>query len=86
MPKPAKPPDFERALDELERLVRQMEEGELSLEESLKTFERGMDLTRACQKALEEAEQRVRVLTSRDGQVRTEPFTPPDDPSEPPLG
>jgi exodeoxyribonuclease VII small subunit len=85
VPKPAKPPDFERSLDELERIVKQMEDGELSLEESLKTFERGMDLSRACQKALDDAEQRVRILTERDGQLRTEPFTP-DDPSENPQG
>ena len=85
MPKSAKPPDFERALDELERLVKQMEEGELSLEDSLKTFERGMDLSRTCQKALDEAEQRVRILTERDGQLRTDSFTP-NDASETPHG
>ena len=55
--------DFEKALAELEQLVETMEKGELTLEESLKQFERGVALTRACQKALVEAEQKVRILT-----------------------
>ena len=55
--------DFEKALAELEQLVETMEKGELTLEESLKHFERGVTLTRACQKALAEAEQKVRILT-----------------------
>ena len=55
--------DFEKALAELEQLVETMEKGELTLEESLKHFERGVTLTRACQKALTEAEQKVRILT-----------------------
>ncbi len=55
--------DFEKALAELEQLVETMEKGDLTLEESLKQFERGVTLTRACQKALTEAEQKVRILT-----------------------
>ena len=55
--------DFEKALAELEQLVETMEKGDLTLEESLKQFERGVTLTRACQRALAEAEQKVRVLT-----------------------
>ena len=55
--------DFEKALAELEQLVETMEKGELTLEESLVHFERGVTLTRACQKALAEAEQKVRILT-----------------------
>ena len=58
--------DFEKALAELEQLVETMEKGELTLEESLKHFERGVTLTRACQQALADAEQKVRILT-RDG-------------------
>ncbi|MDZ7736996.1 MAG: exodeoxyribonuclease VII small subunit [Gammaproteobacteria bacterium] len=54
--------DFEKALKELEQLVEKMEEGELSLEESLKHFERGIALTRACQQALQSAEQKVQIL------------------------
>ena len=55
--------DFEKSLRELEQLVEAMERGDLTLEESLKQFERGIALTRACQKALAEAEQKVQILT-----------------------
>ena len=57
-----KTPDFETALAELEALVEKMEQGDLSLDESLKQFERGVQLTRSCQQALKEAEQKVRIL------------------------
>ena len=55
--------DFESALKELETLVSRMESGELSLDESLKAFERGIELTRKCQSSLEAAELRVQTLT-----------------------
>lgn len=54
--------DFEAALSELETLVQQMEAGDLSLEQSLQHFEKGVALTHQCQSALSQAEQRVRVL------------------------
>jgi exodeoxyribonuclease VII small subunit len=54
--------NFERALDELEQLVQKMEKGEQSLDESLAAYERGVALYRECQKALEQAELRVRLL------------------------
>ena len=72
-------PDFETALGELERLVERMERGELSLEESLKDFERGVELTRSCQKALKDAEQKVQMLVDKDGQQGLFPFEPADD-------
>ncbi len=56
-------PDLESALKELETLVKRMEEGESSLEDSLKDFERGIELTRQCQQALKTAEQKVQQLT-----------------------
>ena len=59
-------PAFEDALEELETIVERMEDGEPSLEESLKLFERGMNLTRACQKALDDAEQRIQTLAESD--------------------
>jgi exodeoxyribonuclease VII small subunit len=68
---------FEQALSELEAVVQRLESGELSLEQSLKHFERGIALTRACQKSLAEAEQRVRVLMETDGRERLAPFEPP---------
>lgn len=58
--------DFEQALETLEELVTAMEEGELSLEESLKAFEQGIKLTRECQSALEKAEQKVQLLIKDD--------------------
>lgn len=67
-------PDFEKALNELESLVEQMEQGDMGLEESLKAFERGIVLTRSCQQALKEAEQKVRILLERDGKTDIEPL------------
>jgi exodeoxyribonuclease VII small subunit len=55
--------NFEAAMAELEKLVAQMEEGDLSLDDSLKAFERGVMLTRQCQQALSQAELRVQALT-----------------------
>ena len=60
-------PDFEAALAELEQIVERLEQGELSLEQSLRQFERGVELTRSCQKALREAEQKISILTRGPG-------------------
>lgn len=60
--------NFETALAELESLVARMEQGETSLEDSLRDFERGIELTRTCQAALAEAEQKVQILLQKDGQ------------------
>lgn len=68
--------DFEQALKGLEDLVERMETGELSLEDSLKAFERGIELTRHCQKALKTAEQKVEILTREGNEDRVEPFEP----------
>ena len=72
MTKKAKQSSFEDALNELEALVEQMESGDLSLDQSLAAFEKGVALTRQCQKALSEAELKVQTLTSADG--APEPF------------
>jgi exodeoxyribonuclease VII small subunit len=61
-------PDFERSLAELESIVEKLERGELSLDESLQHFERGVQLTRACQSALKQAEQKVEILLRKTGQ------------------
>lgn len=72
-------PDFEAALAELESIVQKLEQGELSLEESLKQFERGVVLTRSCQKSLRQAEQKIRVLArAGDGEVVEQDFEAPD--------
>ena len=61
------PFDFEKALQELEELVTSMEEGDLTLEDSLQAFEKGIKLTRECQTALKKAEQKVQVLINENG-------------------
>jgi len=61
-------PEFETALKELETLVEIMEKGELSLEDSLGHFERGVQLSRTCQQALKSAEQKVDILMKKNGQ------------------
>ena len=66
---------FEQSLAELEQLVQQMESGDMSLEQSLKAFEKGVKLTRECQKALTEAEQKVQILLEENGQLKTETFS-----------
>ena len=66
--------DFESAIKELETLVEQMEQGDITLEQSLENFERGIELTRACQKALQEAEQKVQILTQKQGEETIEDF------------
>jgi len=76
-----KTPDFETALAELETLVEKMEQGDLSLDESLKQFERGVQLTRSCQQALKEAEQKVQILLEKDGQPLLETFDSDDEAS-----
>jgi exodeoxyribonuclease VII small subunit len=70
----SKTPDFEQALAELEALVERLERGDLPLDEALKTFERGVELTRHCQGSLKAAQQRVEILLKRNGQVEPEAF------------
>ncbi len=82
---PAQPPqalDFERALAELESLVERLERGDLPLEEALKTFERGVELTRFCQTALKAAQQKVEILLKRSGQTAVEAFSVAEDMGE----
>jgi exodeoxyribonuclease VII small subunit len=74
-PKPATP-DFETAMRDLEELVERLEHGDLPLEESLAAFERGVMLTRACQTALKEAEQKVEILLKKAGEPQVEEFMP----------
>ena len=68
--------DFEHSLDELEQLVSKMEGGELSLDESLASFERGIGLFRHCQQSLQQAELRVRLLLDPDAPDNAQPFEP----------
>lgn len=71
--------DFESALSELEALVERMEQGEMTLEQSLADFERGIALTRTCQNALKAAEQKVSLLADKNGEAALTDFAPDDD-------
>lgn len=75
----AKKIDFEQSLTQLEGLVEQLEDRELSLEQSLKAFEDGVKLTRECQQALTEAEQKVQLLMERNGELEATEFTDVDE-------
>jgi exodeoxyribonuclease VII small subunit len=66
--------DLEGALEKLELLVENLEQGDLSLEESLKAFEAGIKLTRQCQETLAAAEQKVQLLIEQNGVLKSEPF------------
>jgi exodeoxyribonuclease VII small subunit len=66
--------DFEQSLTDLQNLVERLENGELSLEDSLTAFEQGVRLTRDCQAALAQAEQKVQILMERDGELEEAPF------------
>ena len=68
--------DFEASLDALEQLVEKMEHGEMSLEDSLAAYERGVGLYRRCQAALEQAELRVRLLSDPQDPASAEDFAP----------
>ena len=70
---------FEESLEQLEALVEKMESGELSLEDSLSTFEEGIKLTRSCQNALKTAEQKVQILMEKNGELMSEDFPESDD-------
>lgn len=74
MAKAKKTIDFEQALDQLETLVDDMENGDLTLEQSLQAFEQGIKLTRDCQSALSQAEQKVEMLTAENGKLETTPY------------
>jgi exodeoxyribonuclease VII small subunit len=67
--------DFEKSLEELEQLVGKMEQGDLTLEQSLKEFERGVELTRYCQRALQEAEQKIEILLQKSSDAELTPFS-----------
>ncbi|UCJ16949.1 exodeoxyribonuclease VII small subunit [Pseudomonas sp. MM211] len=66
--------DFEQSLTDLQTIVERLENGELSLEESLSAFEQGISLTRDCQASLTQAEQKVQILLERDGELQAAPF------------
>ena len=70
---------LEKSLEELEALVARLEGGDLPLEQALKEFERGVRLTRQCQAALQEAEQKVEILLKKTESAQPQPFEPQAD-------
>ncbi|WP_049631120.1 exodeoxyribonuclease VII small subunit [Cellvibrio sp. pealriver] len=74
MPPKKKSIDFEQSLSTLENLVTRMEQGDMTLEESLQAFETGISLTRECQARLAAAEQQVTKLVEQQDDIRLEPF------------
>jgi exodeoxyribonuclease VII small subunit len=73
----AKPKTFETSLEELERIVRELEQGELTLEKSLELFEQGVKLSRECQERLSQAERRIEILMrDNQGRAAVRPFDP----------
>ncbi len=67
---------FEACLEELEKVVKELESGDLPLEKALELFERGVSLSESCRKQLEEAETRLEILMKKDGKIQPEPFRP----------
>ena len=68
---------FEECLERLERIVQELEKGEIPLEKSLTLFEEGMQLSSACRKELEQAEGKVEILLKKNGKLQVEAFEPP---------
>ena len=67
---------FETSLDELEKVVKELEAGDLPLDRSLELFSRGIELSESCRKQLEDAETRVEMLIRKDGAYQPQPFLP----------
>ena len=74
---------FEEALGRLEDIVKRMEAGDMTLEESLKAFEEGIKLARLCSRKLDEAERRVEVLIRQEDEIVIKPFQVEENESEP---
>jgi exodeoxyribonuclease VII small subunit len=81
--KNSKAPDFEQALAELESLVERLERGDLPLDEALKSFERGVALTRHCQSCLQAAQQKVDILLKKGAEPQAVPFENGHEDSDP---
>jgi exodeoxyribonuclease VII small subunit len=67
---------FEKCLDELEQVVKELEAGDLTLERSLELFEKGVGLSESCRKQLEDAETRIEILLRKEGKIQPQPFSP----------
>jgi exodeoxyribonuclease VII small subunit len=75
-------PKFEETLERLERIVQELEKGDVPLEKSLTLFEEGVKLSNACRQELEQAEGKVEILLKQNGKLQPEPFEPPGEKSQ----
>ena len=71
--------DFEKSLKKLERIVQELEEGNLSLEEALRKYEEGIGLAKGCSRLLQEAKAKVEKLVKKEGALSVEEFQPEED-------
>ena len=74
MPKKKSDFNFEDSMKKLEEIVEKMEAGDLTLEESIEQFEQGMILTKSCQKTLDDAEQKIKILLKKNGKDELDDF------------
>ncbi|MBU0714457.1 MAG: exodeoxyribonuclease VII small subunit [Verrucomicrobia bacterium] len=81
-----KQPGFEKSLERLEMIVREMESGELSLEKMMKHFEEGMSLVGICSHKLNEVERKIELLVKQGNQTTLVPFATPEEPAEDAAG
>ena len=66
--------DFEKSMEELENIVTNLEKGDLNLDESVEEFEKGMKISKECNKTLEEAEKKITILVNQEGEIKEENF------------
>jgi len=66
--------DFEKSIGELDIIVKQLEQGDLSLDEMLDLFEKGVALSNACNKMLDEAEKKINIIVKKDGEIQKQEF------------
>lgn len=66
--------NFEEQIEQLENIVKDLEKGELSLEDSVSKFEEGIKISKECNKTLEEAEKKITILINQDGEMKEENF------------
>lgn len=71
--------NFEKSISELENIVKTLESGELSLDDTIKLFERGIKLSSQCNKLLDEAESKINILIKKDGEIKKQEFSLPEE-------
>lgn len=79
MPPKKKPPDFEAAIERLEQITAQLEEGEISLDDSIKAYTEGVEIAKLCNDKLADAEKKIRLIRTQGGMTTEEEFEVEDD-------